>query len=131
MPSHCQVRCRGSKAIHASLFLKTLGGAQAFFEKAAHTNIGAKLNFELPAGGQRDFAFVVGYTRELSSNKFEPMVDSVADGAKRPIRTASAFADEWQNKLPALASETDAGLRREMRWDAAVLEQLATWREYL
>jgi len=113
-----------------TLFLKAFDGAQAFFEKGAQTHLGAKFECDLPAGEQRNFAFIVGYTRELSSSQLEPMIGRVAEGAKRPIRTASAFADEWQTKLPTLNHETDAGLRREMRWDAAVLEQLATWREY-
>jgi cellobiose phosphorylase len=32
--------------------------------------------------------------------------------------------------VPSFKGETDGGLRREMRWNAAVLEQMATWREY-
>jgi cellobiose phosphorylase len=32
--------------------------------------------------------------------------------------------------VPAFASETDAQLRREMRWNAGTLDAMATWREY-
>jgi hypothetical protein len=45
-----------------------------------------------------------------------------------PLAIASASAEEWRAQLPAFADETDAALRREMRWNAAVLEQMATWR---
>jgi cellobiose phosphorylase len=42
----------------------------------------------------------------------------------------SAFAAEWRKKIPEFKDETDSTLRREMQWNVASLEAMATWREY-
>jgi len=113
-----------------ALFVRTLKATRAFFEKGPETQVGAKLECELAAGEQKDFAFVVGYSRETSPQGIEEMTERLVVGASRPVALASAFADDWRAQLPAFAAEKDATLRREMRWNAAVLEQMATWREY-
>jgi len=113
-----------------ALFVRTMGAPRAFFEKGEETHVGAALECELAAGEQKDFAFIVGYSRDVSPQGINEVVEQLTAGAARPLAMASAFADEWRAKLPAFATETDATLRREMRWNAAVLEQMATWREY-
>ncbi|HKF47722.1 MAG TPA: hypothetical protein VKB38_10225 [Terracidiphilus sp.] len=40
------------------------------------------------------------------------------------------FQGAWDRVIPKLADERDAELRREMRWNAGVLEQMTKWREY-
>jgi cellobiose phosphorylase len=45
--------------------------------------------------------------------------------AKAPL-----FQGAWDRAIPKFADEQDAALRREMRWDAGVLEQMTIWREY-
>ena len=113
-----------------ALFVKALGAALPSIEKGQEIHLGAKLECELAAGEQKDFAFIVGYSRDASPQVIEKITEQLAVGATRPLATASAFADEWRSKLPAFADESDPALRREMRWNTAVLEQMATWREY-
>ena len=113
-----------------ALFVKTLGAAHVLVEKGQDINVGAVLDCELAVGEQKDFAFIVGYSRDASPQAIERIAEQLTTGATRPLATASAFAEEWRRKLPAFADETDTALRREMRWNAAVLEQMATWREY-
>ena len=115
-----------------ALFVKALGAVRAFseFDAARDTHVGARLDCELAAGEQKDFAFIVGYSRDVTPQAIDRMTEQLTAGAARPLAVASAFADEWRAALPAFADETDTVLRREMRWNAAVLEQMATWREY-
>ncbi len=79
----------------------------------------------------RRLAFVIGYSRD-SSSAIHSLAAQLAPPSSDPviIATASAFADAWNKVVPAFDSEPDPVLRREMRWNAAVLEQMATWREY-
>jgi cellobiose phosphorylase len=113
-----------------TLFVKTLGAMKAFVESDAKTSVGARVTCELAPGEQKDFAFIFGYTRDLSAPQLASMLTELRAGAEQPITVASAFASEWRKKLPELANESDKVLRREMRWNAAVLEQMVTWREY-
>jgi cellobiose phosphorylase len=72
---------------------------------------------QLDPGGEREFRFVVGYSRDVTA------IETIA-------ARALGSADEWLRVVPAFAGETDKQLRREMRWNAATLEAMATWREY-
>jgi len=113
-----------------TLFVKTLGTMKAFVESDAKTSVGARISLELAPREEKNFSFIFGYIRDLSSPMFHSMLAELSAGAEQPISVASAFAREWRKKLPELADESDSALRREMRWNAAVLEQMATWREY-
>jgi cellobiose phosphorylase len=44
--------------------------------------------------------------------------------------SAGAFGKEWARVVPGFHDEPDAALRREMRWNTAVLEAMATYRDY-
>jgi len=90
--------------------------------------LGVSSNTPLKPGETRDLAFIIGYTREPS--EIPTLVAQLPPSFTTLDRTASAFATAWREKLPAFANEPDPTLRREIRWNAAVLEQMATWREY-
>ena len=116
-----------------SLFVKLITDhvlPYATQEGPGFSSIGARFDTTLLSGEQREFAFVVGYTRDATA----PAIDALA-ARLQPVPSmadapGSAFGAEWQKVLPAFANEKDPELRREMRWNAAVLEQMATWREY-
>jgi cellobiose phosphorylase len=94
--------------------------------------LGAEWSGTLQPGADRTLALVIGYTRDASASSIE----SIAAQLQPPSTTTpdktlgSAFADAWAKVVPAFTNEPDPTLRREMRWNAAVLEQMATWREY-
>jgi len=94
-------------------------------ERGEHT-LGVHSSLKLAAGQEQVFQFVVGYA--FAHAEIDPIVDAMTaamDEWKPP-----QFQREWAHVVPAFAEEKDADLRREMRWNAGVLEQMATWREY-
>jgi cellobiose phosphorylase len=99
-----------------SLFLKTLTPGLHVSHDGDWMGIFNEVN--LDRGAIDEISFVVGYTRDAAG------CDALAEQALQ------GPADEWLSVVPAFASETDAQLRREMRWNAGTLEAMATWREY-
>ena len=112
------------------LFVKAVSdGLNAVSETDAtgNRNIGVRAEMRLAPEETRTLVFVVGYTRDaLAVNAFAAALTRPA-GAKV---LGSAFGAEWVGVLPTFAAETDVVLRREMMWNAAALESMATWREY-
>ncbi len=93
--------------------------------------LGLDWDVVLKPGESRTLAVVVGYTRDPSTNSIEAIVSALhPPSGSDPTVAGSAFAAAWSKKIPAFPNEPDPILRREMRWNAAVLEQMATWREY-
>jgi cellobiose phosphorylase len=96
-----------------------------------NASIGIQSSGVLQPGEDRRLAFVIGYSRDANS-AMHALAAQLAPPVAGPAHDAvgSAFANDWAKKVPAFTNEPDPSLRREMRWNAAVLEQMATWREY-
>jgi len=93
--------------------------------------LGLEWNGVLAPGEDRTLAFVVGYTRDVSTAPIASIVAALQPpSGSDPAVLGSAFAAAWDKVVPVFPNESDPVLRREMRWNAAVLEQMATWREY-
>ena len=84
----------------------------------------------LQPGQEQNLASIVGYTRDIAAASIQDLAAQLQPASATPIALGSAFGDAWRAKIPAFANEPDATLRREMRWNTAVLEQMAKWREY-
>lgn len=114
-----------------ALFVHAANG-EAFASKdaAGHTIAGARWTGTLQAGESREISFVIGYTRETSRASIAKLAARMLPAAGMPRKLGSAFAAAWQAIIPAFGKEHDADLRREMRWNVAMLEAMATWREY-
>ena len=112
-----------------SLFLRLLPKAQDV-EVLADAEMGQRLGvhaaYKLAAGEEKVLHFVVGYV--FAHADIDSIVDRMA--AATDERSTPQFQREWGRAIPAFSDEKDADLRREMRWNAGVLEQMATWREY-
>ena len=92
--------------------------------------LGAEWSGALQPAEDRTLAFVIGYTRDPSASSIQSIAEQLQPPSNAPDKIASSFADAWTKVVPAFANEPDPILRREMRWNAAVLEQMANWREY-
>lgn len=90
--------------------------------------LGGEWSGTLPPGQTRTLALIIGYSRKPA--EIPALVSQLPPSPTTIDHTASAFADAWREKIPNFPSETDPTLRQEMRWNAAALEQMATWREY-
>jgi hypothetical protein len=113
-----------------TLFVKTISeGMTAITDTAspAQRNIGVTAELSLKPSETRTLAFVVGYTRDTAT------LDALSASLAPPAAAkslGSAFGNAWLRILPTFSTESDAVLRREMLWNAAALESMATWREY-
>jgi cellobiose phosphorylase len=114
-----------------TLFVKSLHGNPGVLSQkdaAGQFDIGISSSLSLAPGETKELSFITGYTREPSN--IDTLRASFNAASTKPDSLSSAFADQWQHAIPAFANEHDAELRREMRWNAAVLEAMTTWREY-
>ncbi len=94
------------------------------------TWLGTRWNGTLQPGQQQNLACIIGYTRDISAASIHNLAAQLQSASTREIALGSAFGDAWRAKIPAYVNEADLTLRREMRWNTAVLEQMAKWREY-
>jgi cellobiose phosphorylase len=99
-------------------------------DPASHPSLGITSSLTLAPGEQRELSFVVGYTRDISLAAIDRLTTQLQPAAGPQPALASTFAPAWNRIIPAFAMEKDAALRREMRWNIAVLEAMATWRSY-
>lgn len=111
------------------LFLHALPGPNTVKIKSDSSQpgfIGIKVQCELDAGQQTTFHFVAGYTFDAGQIPIivRKISAEMGDGA------GPHFREQWRKAVPGFADEPDSELRREMRWNVGVLEQMATWREY-
>ena len=82
----------------------------------------AHCDLVVEANGAQEVRLVVGYSHDPASGAIEALAARLLEGGD--------FGAEWLKAIPAFADEPDVELRREMRWDAAVLEAMATYKEY-
>lgn len=114
-----------------TLFVKTVGGNASpvqHHDSAGHPCIGVSSELTLAPNEEHEIGFVIGYTRNTS--EIDDIAASLNAAPPQPDSLGSAFGEQWLRAIPKFADEPDADLRREMRWNAAVLEAMVTWREY-
>jgi hypothetical protein len=113
-----------------TLFIKSIGGNLTPVtgnEASGQRNIGVTASLTLKPQENLTLAFAVGYTRDIAA------IDALSAWLTDPASATalgSAFGEAWRRVVPNFSSEQDTTLRREMVWNAAALESMATWREY-
>jgi cellobiose phosphorylase len=95
-------------------------------DAAGVDRLGVRAVCTLAAGQETAFHFLVGYV--FSEAELDPLAAKIT--VAMGDSSAPHFQQDWSRIVPAFKGETDGELRREMRWNAAVLEEMATWREY-
>lgn len=123
-----------------ALFVKAeAASTQVFADKdtAGHDRIGIRAALTISPGSEEVLRFVVGYERD--SNAIQPLAARLLQNPPVTPKAGHAsaqdtvlggqFSADWTRVIPEFADETDQNLRREMRWDAAVLEAMAIYRE--
>lgn len=115
-----------------SLFVRPIAGQSAVTQtltvekdSAEVDRLGVRAECKLAAGEEIAFHFLVGYVFAAAE------IDALAARLTAAMgESAPHFQQEWSRAVPGFKDETDGELRREMRWNAGVLEEMATWREY-
>lgn len=94
------------------------------------SSIGIRSRLTLIAGESREVSCVFGYTRDASGQAIGGLAQALRSEPVTTSENGSAFITEWRKIVPEFSAESDPQLRREMQWNAAVLEAMACWREY-
>ncbi|MGI0133601.1 MAG: GH36-type glycosyl hydrolase domain-containing protein, partial [Candidatus Micrarchaeaceae archaeon] len=117
-----------------SLFVHTVGDSvtqpYVVVESSGCSSIGVQYSDALKPGQVHEITFVVGYTREPSEQIITGIAENLRPELGAQLGDGSAFISEWRKAVPQFAAETNTEMRREMQWNVAVLESMATWREY-
>jgi len=121
-----------------ALFVLSTDTNSQLFSRNDSTNIadvnpwlGTEWSGTLQPGESRPLAFIVGYSRDVSPSSIQGIAAHLQPPPGSQTDTlGSAFGPAWREKIPNFTNEPDTHLRREMRWNAAALEQMATFREY-
>jgi cellobiose phosphorylase len=103
--------------------------------KAMHTSnvdengmkwLGVRAECTLEPGQEKTLHCLIGYAFRNAdiANAADKLTAAMSDGY------GPHFRAQWNRAIPPIADEKDPELRREMRWNIGVLEQMATWREY-
>lgn len=114
-----------------TLFVKSIGGNAtpiAQPDASGHPCIGVRSTLTLQPGQEHELAFIIGYTRDISA--IDAISASLHPSSQSAAALGSAFGESWRHTIPEFSTEPDHELRREMRWNAAALEAITTWREY-
>jgi Glycosyl hydrolase 36 superfamily, catalytic domain len=114
-----------------TLFVKSIAGPAVVHtetDPAGHRSIGITASIVLQPGEEHTLAFITGYTRDASA--IDDLCAKLTSSSKVAKPVGSAYGDAWLRAIPAFTDESDAVLRQEMRWNAAALEAMTTWREY-
>lgn len=99
-------------------------------ESSGLSSIGIRSHLTLKAGESREVSCVFGYTRDVFTQAIDGLTKSLHSEPVTRSGNGSAFITEWRKIVPEFSGESDPQLRREMQWNAAVLEAMACWREY-
>ncbi|MGC1384033.1 MAG: hypothetical protein WA823_09650 [Candidatus Acidiferrales bacterium] len=99
-------------------------------DAAGRSSIGVRSRFTLKPDEIREIECIFGYTRDTSREAIESAAENLRVAPAPKSDNGSAFVAEWRKIVPQFAAESDLQLRREMQWNVAVLEAMATWREY-
>lgn len=94
------------------------------------SSIGIRSRLTLQAGESREISCVFGYTRDASKQAIDSLAQALRSDTGTKSESGSAFITEWRKIVPEFSGESDPQLRREMQWNVAVLEAMASWREY-
>ncbi len=117
-----------------ALFVQTAGDSSTkpygSSDSSGRSSIGIRSRLSLRSGEVREIGCVFGYTRDTPTEGIERLAQELQPQSGGGPENGSAFITEWRRVVPEFASEPDPQLRREMQWNAAVLEAMASWREY-
>ncbi len=86
----------------------------------------ARFEVNLAPGEKVTFALAVGYAHAEASE----VAEEVQALAPVVLGQSIPFHDEWRERLPDYAEEQDPAQRRELIWNAYVLESMATYNAY-
>lgn len=84
----------------------------------------ATFDFKLRSGKSRTYQCVIGFADKDCKEKAEAMLAAAGNGK------FGAYESQWKNSLPDFSSEREKEVRRELYWNAHMLESSAMYDSY-
>jgi cellobiose phosphorylase len=97
---------------------------------ATHDTLATSISITLKRGQTKTFNLVIGLADRPHFADMQTQVDDLFNGADLRNVADGLFAQQWKSWLPDLAAEKDEVLRREMLWNAHMVEASATYSDY-
>ncbi|RYC70971.1 hypothetical protein [Spirosoma sordidisoli] len=115
-----------------ALFMKALpdGSGQTATVGATGDTLAARVSTRLKPGQTVRFNLVIGLTKGADLKAVDSEVAALLAGANTNGLADGLFAEQWKKKLPDLSAETSEVLKREMLWNAHMLEASAKYSDY-
>ncbi|MBC8035294.1 MAG: hypothetical protein H7Y03_14185 [Chitinophagaceae bacterium] len=96
----------------------------------AGDTLATSVTISLNPGETKTAHLVIGLADGDSMNDISQQVDDLFAGADKAHPSEGLYAQQWKAKLPDLSSEKNMVLRREMLWNAHVIEASAKYSDY-
>jgi len=117
-----------------SLFIKTVTESEKNAEVTLESVKDAEMKDRLMASfavalkpkQEKEFKLVVGYAFDNSFAQIESLCQTMGIDKSKNENIGSAYQNEWKNRLPLFANETDSVLRHQLIWHAYNLQTQAT-----
>ena len=108
-----------------SLYLKSLTDETELSNE--NGELTARYRTFLRPGAEAELKLLIGFGFSDNLSYIGTATDALSHSASPKD---NPFGADWMEVIPSLSEETDEALRREMRWNAYVLEAMATYSEY-
>lgn len=112
------------------MFLKNISGENTSVVSVEKDTLAAQISTILKSGQTKTFHIVIGFADGNSFTQVQNQVDDLLADSNQNDPYDGIFADLWKRKLPDLSTEKNEVLKREMLWNAHMLEASATYSDY-
>lgn len=112
------------------MYAKRKDGNVATTVGTNQNTLAAEATVTLRAGETRSFHVVIGLHDKANFASVTQQVNDLFSGVDVTLPTNGLFAQQWKARLPDLSNEKDEVLKREMLWNAHMLEASAKYSAY-
>jgi len=115
-----------------SVFMQAIGnqsGVESTIKSEGNT-LASVFKVTLKPGESKTFQIVVGILDKNNFSSVSAQVENFMQDANQNKISEGVFAHLWKTKLPDFSEEKDKVLKREMLWNAHMLEASAKYNEY-
>ena len=112
------------------MFSKNSSGENTSVVRVEKDTLAAQISTIMKSGQTKTFHIVIGLADGSSFTQVQKQVDDLFAGSSEHVPYDGLFADLWKSKLPDLSTEKNEVLKREMLWNAHMLEASAKYSDY-
>ena len=92
--------------------------------------LAAQMDFSIKPGETKSFNIVIGIADGKTFNDIQKQTDDLFTGADLTNSAEGLFAAQWKKRLPDFSNESNVVLKREMLWNAHMIEASAKYSAY-